>query len=633
MNIKIPNLRTDFLCIVNRHCPEIAAVISSYLNETGCYLPMFEMPNVTATRPSEPADEMNEHSFSRDRAEHQMMDIRQVIAQLDANVNIVLAGLTAEQRSFLKLPADLNCIDVIDIDEVDFYLSPFFSARMEYLTCTSAELLQGLYAARQGGYWLRIDEQAQAIQLVAGQSSECVIIEDNRTASAVIAANYAVATAAHLVIVDSLRKKEHTEIIALLEDWKENGDQAAYQEIADKVTSRLGSIDITKFDCATFFTTGLPYSLVLGNPIPCCYVHLGMRPDQFIFYNILLEGETIPGGAVLFSPQAFEDEEIDYVRTALQDMHYYIRELIGAGATAYAMSRAIQFFPYSLLHICSHGGEIRGRRIEHHFIDSEGGQHTVVYDGVLSFAPIPGYGKIEVALKAFPRSIDGVKMHSKELEAMNYPHHVFSDMYNSILRGRRKEDKLIEDIQHVQNSCSIQCYDFSFQGIIKWLAGGIKPIIFNNSCQSWSRIAGEFLYAGCRGYIGTLWNVGNNKAIAVATEFYRITGKMSICEALHHAGKNANGSKSENGYIYWGLPFTTLPIGVDNASSRAGIYQLLYRQQVFLERYFEEKENVVNENLQLQYKWHIDEINIHFTATDYDQLFSKFMSARRTRKQ
>ncbi len=46
------------------------------------------------------------------------------------------------------------------------------------------------------------------------------------------------------------------------------------------------------------------------------------------------------------------------------------------------------------------------------------------------------------------------------------------------------------------------------------------PIIINNACVSWHELAGRFLFAGARGYVGTLIDALTSDAHAIATELF-----------------------------------------------------------------------------------------------------------------
>lgn len=52
--------------------------------------------------------------------------------------------------------------------------------------------------------------------------------------------------------------------------------------------------------------------------------------------------------------------------------------------------------------------------------------------------------------------------------------------------------------------------------IVQWVTLRSKPIIFNNSCLSWTGVGQEFIRTGARGYIGTLWSVATKSAADLA---------------------------------------------------------------------------------------------------------------------
>ena len=56
-------------------------------------------------------------------------------------------------------------------------------------------------------------------------------------------------------------------------------------------------------------------------------------------------------------------------------------------------------------------------------------------------------------------------------------------------------------------SCAIACADTIHQGQFHALASYSSPIIFNNTCWSWSEVAAFFLAGGARAYVGTLWAI------------------------------------------------------------------------------------------------------------------------------
>jgi len=65
-----------------------------------------------------------------------------------------------------------------------------------------------------------------------------------------------------------------------------------------------------------------------------------------------------------------------------------------------------------------------------------------------------------------------------------------------------------------------------------------RPIVFNNSCLSWNGVGREFIAAGARGYVGTLWSVTASEAARfAATVVARIaTDRQPIGASLRRTG-------------------------------------------------------------------------------------------------
>lgn len=87
--------------------------------------------------------------------------------------------------------------------------------------------------------------------------------------------------------------------------------------------------------------------------------------------------------------------------------------------------------------------------------------------------------------------------------------------------------------------------------IIQWVTLKSWPIIFNNSCLSWIGVGQEFIRAGARGYIGTLWSIDAKSAANFAqTVMKRLTlDGAPVSEAIRKTGVNPF---TERSYIYVG---------------------------------------------------------------------------------
>ena len=59
-------------------------------------------------------------------------------------------------------------------------------------------------------------------------------------------------------------------------------------------------------------------------------------------------------------------------------------------------------------------------------------------------------------------------------------------------------------------------YDHNYICVPQSLCPHHSPIIFNNACASWHRLAETFIFANARTYIGTLFSVTDAEAQEVA---------------------------------------------------------------------------------------------------------------------
>jgi hypothetical protein len=99
------------------------------------------------------------------------------------------------------------------------------------------------------------------------------------------------------------------------------------------------------------------------------------------------------------------------------------------------------------------------------------------------------------------------------------------------------------------------------QGMFRSIAAYRHPLIFNNSCYSWSDISNSFVSSGAKAYVGTLWAIDNTVATVGAQSFYdsAIEDESTIIEAVHRALAEVDVSDDRNIYMLWGLHFSTVP--------------------------------------------------------------------------
>ncbi|RFM30981.1 CHAT domain-containing protein [Chitinophaga silvisoli] len=593
-------------------------MVCSYLIEDAYYLPLFEIQKVTVPRNFPITTPQDQHTFSQQRALEVATHIRNAIVRLNGCENIIVIGLSDDQKSYLELPDGLNIISINHQEDIDFLLSPFFEQK-PILNCRPEDVLNGLYEAVKSKRWLNIDSNAEKFEQSTSKATSCVVIENDGTSGPIVAVNYALSINADIIIVSPITGEEIKDIKDQLAKWKTN-NIIARQNLDNYITSRIGGVNFSLYNYTTFFTAGIPYSLLLGKHTVCTYVHLEFSPDLFTFTNILFADAPGTGTALLFSPIDFNpplpavELEINQVTTLMHEMNYQVKQLCGKEASIYNLSQYLEFYPFDVLHFSSHGGEIPGIRIKSEFIDKTGKQHSLVYDHVRSIVVTPWYNEngpiIEIKHMVFPLSYNGYDVGSPELADQQYSAEFFIECQNVIAENRTIKDTLIEEIKAVPNSRSIMCSDGSFYGIFRHLAGDMKPFIFNNTCWSWGEIVESFIKKGARGYIGTLWEVNDNAAANTAISFYKNVKTMPTADALQDAANMCQLDDDKNIYIIFGFPFTKLHQSTSKHDSKRKLRWKLERDK---EYWIRTKQSATNANLRNEIdkiiSWHTTSIS------------------------
>lgn len=569
MKYTTEQLNNEFFCIVNRDDVLLSAIISSYVFVEGKYTLMFEFPTATTEKDDFDDELVDEHVITRSRSRTFNIKLKNTLKRISGCKYLILAGLTDNQKSYLSFLDDYNVIEICTIEEVDIFLGSIVQKENSVL-CSKEDILKGLYNASKDNAVIKIDDNAPKIVFGNSDSTGLIVIENIEKVSTVIAVNYAMASSADIAIVEPLDITARG-IKNLIEKWQD-GDINAYNDLSAAIYSRVEDINFMLYSYSTFFTIGAPYSLVLNNIIPFSHVHFYLNPDFLIFNSFYFESHERTNAAVVFSPKEFKDEEIDHVIEIMQKNNYFVKELLSKEATVYQIDNHVKEFPFDLLHVCSHGGEAWGYSVKKEFTDRKGDVHVIEYDEVVSFAPSAIELLIPVTIKMLPRLFNGIVWGSTEFVSKKFPHYIFTDMHKELKSVEAKDRKRKEIIPY---SSTIKCSDFHYQGMFNILAAFHSPIIFNNTCWSWSDIANSFLEVGARFYIGTLWEVDNMIAKSTAELFYNKISDETIVNSLYNSLAYTKGNKNENIYIMWGLPFTTLRADMSIKSSKKHVAELM----------------------------------------------------------
>jgi hypothetical protein len=585
--VEIPRVSKRFFCIVDIDKFQLGAVICSYVGAKREYTPMFQFPRVTASKPA-PSSEIviDEHHLSVSRAEEMATRLSNALSFLGGCEYLILGGLTNEQKSFLCFLDRYNVIEVDAIDRVDLTLGALTN-KTRFISCNENDIHAGLAACLSSGCLIKIDNSAENISLSSTAGAGLVVIEKEDSFSDVVAVNYAASVNCNIAVI-SKPSTDKKEVKYLIERWRETSDQKYFNDLSALLYKEVAEIPFDKFPFCTFFTFGAPYSLVLNNIIPFTYVNTNLNPDFFVFNNLIYSNRREFHSAIVFSPLEFQDEETEFVINHFEAKGYYVRTLTGKQASTFNIENHIREYPFEVLHICSHGGEVPGYAVVEEFTDRDGNSHLVEYDEVASYSldGIGDDGLIPVTIKRIWRRFDKLPWQSEELESKNYEHHVFVDMIKK-MTGKEVISRI--RIGNVVDSCAIKCSDSNYQAMVNAIAGHqTYPFIYNNTCWSWSGISEHLLGAGARGYIGTLWSIENEVAKNTSEAFYEHAFNDTLSNALHKAMVHTKGHRDENVYIFWGLHFSRFSQGTSIERSKIEVAKRLVQSVQHLREHITE---------------------------------------------
>ena len=548
---RIVKLESRWVCIATNRQIDLAASISSMLHEQGEYLPFFEFPDVE-TPYSHSRDLNKDGYFANLIGERAAYKINNALARIQPR-SILLLGLTPSERTYLA--ALLPERKLLDINSLDDFTSKFpeIVGRRHPIECTPSQIIAGLSPAQSSGKRLIVNDSAPVLPAGRVEGAEgIVILENTNSIDDIASINYAATVGADVLLLPGVDRREIRELARELYVWSKDRSHPAFRTLKRRVSKNLQNIDFSRYRYATFFTVGVPYGLALENKIPSTHVLKDVDCGVFLANNLIEETDPLLyDSALLFSPQLFGSDETSEIEKLLTNDNYVVRGILGRQATVRNLSDHVMFYPFDILHICSHGGETDGYFVTQEYSDRKGGKHTVEFYEIVGFSPTKPQ-MVKVSRKIIFKTFDGFPWGSEELGSK--AHYIFEDMLKALKFEREVGVKRIRADYPIALSCHIQCSDSIHQGDFDSLAGFGHPIVFNNSCSSSHELAANFIHAGARSYIATLWSVGNETAQKAAKVFYEeLSKEQNVLTAFFRMQKSVSNARYQNVYVFWGL--------------------------------------------------------------------------------
>ncbi len=380
---------------------KLAATASTYFARKGQYLAVIDGPRMG--RPDKDAEVIRRNNTA---------------ALIDAD-QIIMAGVKEEAiQAFTKyFPSPkvffISC-------EKDLVSVPVGTASQhsDPLQWGNNYLGVGLLKAlreRRGITFSNMESPASAVD---SESGHLVVCEAGEDLSEIIAANYSFALGAGLHIIPKISGSVVQDIMERF--YSINDDQSRSQtellsELRDELRGFCGALDIPPGGSITFITKDLPFGFAFSE-VPT--THLFVYPDLglAIVRGFAAEQPNLGGigVALLIDPSTVDAPEIESVKNSLLEKKALVRSVKGSNAHVREASLLIELFPFDLLVIATHCGDIPGRRWTCEFKDSEGIDRKLVVDVAIGVGREDEDGLLEVTEMHRIVSLDGVPWDDEE---------------------------------------------------------------------------------------------------------------------------------------------------------------------------------------------------------------------------
>jgi hypothetical protein len=432
-----------------------------------------------------------------------------------------------------------------------------------YLHWGRSRIGLGLLRALREGRQIVFDDNADYSDApIVSESGHLVVYEEDNQLAEVIAANYAFALGAGLVVIPGVPEEQTNRILELFYSVYEARDRSVtdslrtLQALLKELTYGL---NLEACRCVTFVTKDLPWGFAFPE---CPATHLFSYPDLGrSLLNGVMAGQTDAPGiriALLIDPSESQAKDVTYAIDALRVRGVFVHGLGSMGATVYRVSRMIRLFPFDFLLISTHCGDAPGGRWTYNFTDRDGRDRVLVVDVAHSFTAVPEEDKIEVMQFTRFVSLDGVDWNDPKKDTKL---DVGSAIQDYLARSQAPE-KLMpvkkETISRVVGSAALKLANGNYLPTPTPLADDGTPIVLNNACVSWHRLARDFTFGNARAYIGTLFPVTELEAQEIADRLLKRHFGKPLAVALWHSQNEVFAESVRRPYVLIGPHFQSL---------------------------------------------------------------------------
>lgn len=526
--------------------PRLMAQVSALLAKRNAYLPLVDGPRLT-----------------RPDAESEILRRNNAAARLQPR-QVIFAGLpTSTCTLFAKHFGTRRTLRIEHVREIQ-PADESGPRRNLPLVWGSKNIGLGLLRALRAKSQIDFHELAEAPgEHVPSRSGHLVVCEDGNELAQVIAANYAFALDAGLCVIPSVPSTEAEELLErfyAVYEPSPHTPTALLEALRNQLRSMAGPLPVPVGGAVTFISKHIPWGFAFAE---WPSTHLFSYPDLgvSIINGIAAEQGDAQGirTAAIIDPGSVDSQEVTAALGRLVASGVFSTGVRGKRATVNRVVNLVESFPYDLLLISTHCGDASGWRWTYEFIDSEGLPRVLVTDIAIGVQFVPG--REDVRVTQFERfvSLDGVDWNDPEKKARLYVGQAIRDWAAHAEAGTPLEPVSRVEIDRVRGSMALKMADNNYIALPEALAGGGgAPIIINNACGSWHRLASTFTFGNARAYIGTLFDVIDPVAQDVAKRLFGNYWNKPLSVALWRAQNDATEGSVKRPYVMVGCHFQTL---------------------------------------------------------------------------
>jgi hypothetical protein len=522
--------------------PKLAAQLSSVLSQPGFYLPVCDGPRMQ--RPDRDIEVVRRHN---------------ALGRTRANV-AYMAGLPDD--AFDALDRSLNSRRHITCHRIsdprDIESRNLRKSGREPLIWGCDRIGIGLLKALRAGQEIKFNDEPSVYEWIASKGGHLVVCEEGEEIAQVIAANYAYALDAGLFLIPEVDKDQAEDILEGFYKLYDRDSGLTPAEAQARLTEELltlcGSIPVPEGGAITFVGK-LPFGFAYPEHPS---THLFEYPDLgcAVINGFSAEQPRTPGTGVvvLVDPGTTPAPEIQAAVDLLEPRHAFVRVYQDRAANVRDVSDMIEHFPFDLLIIATHCGDSDGFRWTYEYVDSEGLNRKLVVDLAIGIERTDDPNMLRVGHFFRFVSLDGVDWTDRAAKSKMYVGNAIHDFNRLLGEGPRKlEPVQKETIGRVIGSSAMMMSDHNLLFAHHSIADMGTPIIINNACVSWHRLAGDMTFAGARAYVGTLFPITSSEAAAVVTSVLDEYWNKPLAVALWSAQRSVYRSDLRRPYVVTGV--------------------------------------------------------------------------------